>query len=166
MDKNEEDRLNRVMKNYLVTRDGFVISKKRVRVMSSRVSNTGYKRVGLCIDGKKKEFAVHRLVAFRWVNNPKNKPCVNHKDGNKLNNDVENLQWVTYKENTNHALENGLMGYVGEGNASNKLKEKEVEYILTRRDLKGRELASLFKVSESMISRIRLGKAWKYLKRI
>jgi hypothetical protein len=56
----------------------------------------------------KTNFSVHRLVAQAFISNPKNKPCINHKDGNKLNNNVSNLEWVTYKENTAHAWKFGL----------------------------------------------------------
>lgn len=52
---------------------------------------------------------IHRLVAKAFISNPKNLPCVNHKDGNKLNNHITNLEWCTYQYNTQHALQNGLL---------------------------------------------------------
>ena len=54
-------------------------------------------------------FYVHHLVAGAFIPNPMNKPFINHKDGNKLNNDISNLEWVTASENTQHAYESGLM---------------------------------------------------------
>lgn len=52
---------------------------------------------------------IHRLVAETFILNPLGKPCVNHIDGNKLNNNVNNLEWVTISENTMHAYKNGLL---------------------------------------------------------
>lgn len=54
-------------------------------------------------------YQLHRLVASAFIPNPQNKPCVNHKDGNPRNNSADNLEWVTHKENTAHAIRNGLM---------------------------------------------------------
>jgi hypothetical protein len=65
--------------------------------------NKGYLRVSLCKNNITKRFQVHRLVASHFLNNRYNKPCVNHKDGNKLNNSVANLEWVTYSENEIHS---------------------------------------------------------------
>lgn len=61
-----------------------------------------YKRVTLCKNNVLKKVSVHRLVANAFIPNPENKPCVNHKDENPSNNNVENLEWVTCKENTNY----------------------------------------------------------------
>jgi len=60
------------------------------------------------IEGKQKRMRVHRLVAETFINNPMNKPYVNHKDGNRINNNVINLEWVTPSENTQHAVNIGL----------------------------------------------------------
>lgn len=67
------------------------------------VSNTRGKK------GYRKQYRIHRLVAKYFIDNPENKPYVNHKDGNKHNNCVENLEWVTESENTQHAYKNGLI---------------------------------------------------------
>ena len=69
----------------------------------------GYLAVDLYENGERKTKRVHRLVAEAFIPNPDNKTEVNHKDGNKLNNNVSNLEWVTSKENVRHAWDNGLM---------------------------------------------------------
>ena len=69
---------------------------------------SGYEIVSLSNDCKSKTKRVHRLVAEAFLSNKDNKKCVNHKDGNKLNNKLENLEWVTHSENLNHAYENEL----------------------------------------------------------
>jgi hypothetical protein len=65
--------------------------------------------VELWKDNKRKRMAVHRLVALAFIENPMNKPQVNHIDGNGLNNNVENLEWATNSENVKHAYENSLI---------------------------------------------------------
>lgn len=68
-----------------------------------------YTRVDLCKEGKYAHTSIHRLVAETFIPNPENKPCVNHKDGIKSNNYIDNLEWCTYSENTRHAFALGLM---------------------------------------------------------
>lgn len=70
--------------------------------------NSGYLKVGLSVDGIHKYYLVHRLVAQAFIPNPNNLPQVNHIDGNKLNNHVDNLEWVSSYENQQHAVKNGL----------------------------------------------------------
>lgn len=71
-------------------------------------TTTGYRMVPLSYDGNIKHCKVHRLVAMAFIPNPDDKPYINHKDGNPLNNHVENLEWCTQKENVDHALRIGL----------------------------------------------------------
>lgn len=79
-------------------------------IMKGHIGKDGYKRVVLTNNNsKKKSFLVHRLVGTTFLNNRMNKPEVNHIDGDKLNNNMKNLEWVTAKENTNHAWRKGLI---------------------------------------------------------
>lgn len=90
---------------YQVSNIGNVKSVFRYnQILKPQLDSDGYLYVGLYINGKRKYKDVHRLVAENFISNPENKPEVNHKDGNKLNNNDWNLEWNTDKENTNHAL--------------------------------------------------------------
>lgn len=128
--------------NYMVSSLGRVKSKERVvtyeryqyqtghivkdhhtvkeRILKARVSAWGYKSVCIKTDAFRNLF-VHRLVAYAFIPNPENKPQVNHKDGNKLNNCVDNLEWVTCSENIQHAFDTGL-SHISES-AKEKLRE-------------------------------------------
>ena len=102
----------------------------------------GYKRVCLCKDGKEKRIKVHRLVAQAFIPNPDNKPIINHKDGNKINNSVENLEWCTYKENAQHAIKTGLIDT--EKRISNMKKIGKRSYKNNCRKIKQYDLNGIF----------------------
>lgn len=147
--------------DYLITEDGKVYNKKWKRYVKPQLNGRGYYRV--YIAGKMR--FVHRLVAEKYIPNPENKPQVNHKDGNKLNNNVNNLEWVTSKENSIHALKNGLMR-IEERHPFAKLKREEVIYIKSHPEKTRKELAQMFNISENTIRDIRKGKTWKTIEKI
>lgn len=78
------------------------------RILSCKISKNGYCHTTLCVENKQKSFLTHRLVAESFVSNPENKPEVNHKNGDKTNNNDWNLEWVTASENHIHAYKKGL----------------------------------------------------------
>lgn len=92
------------------------------KLLKLHLNNRGYKMVHLCKNGTVKRVLVHRLVAEAFVQNPNNYPVVNHKDENKQNNCVENLEWCTQQYNMNW---NGVMKKVG---VKNRKTEEEKEY--------------------------------------
>lgn len=94
--------------NYSISDKGEVRKDANNYIMKLQIQQ-GYKHVTLQINKKAKRFRVHRLVAEAFIPNPENKPYVNHIDGNRQNNLVENLEWVTPAENTQHAVLSGLM---------------------------------------------------------
>ena len=93
---------------YTISKKGIIKNKHGKIIKYRDKSNSGYIRVGIRINKKLKRFFIHRLLAEKFIPNQKNKPCVNHKDGNKLNNNINNLEWCTYSENTKHSLKNKL----------------------------------------------------------
>ena len=96
---------------YLVSKQGDVWSVKKNKILKQSVNRSGYYFVCLLNkdEGKYKSYLVHRLVATAFIPNPDNKETVNHKNFNKCDNAVENLEWMSRTENTKHAWENGGM---------------------------------------------------------
>lgn len=86
--------------------NSYYVSKERI--LKPALNDSGYKIVVLTKNKKPKSLRIHRLVALAFIDNLENKPQVNHKDGNKTNNNVENLEWCTNGENGKHAYKLGL----------------------------------------------------------
>lgn len=95
--------------NYSVFDDGRILNESTGKFLQGTIRENGYKVFRLSKDGIKKGFFGHRLVAEAFIPNLENKPIVNHKDGNKLNNCVDNLEWVSSSENVQHAYDNELI---------------------------------------------------------
>ena len=99
------------------------------KILKQNIDKLGYKRCCIRIKNNRtaKNLTVHRLVAQAFIPNPLNLPQVNHIDGDKTNNNIENLEWCTAKENINHGHNNGLYdNIIGEKNYNSKLSNKEV----------------------------------------
>ena len=100
--------MEEVFKLYNITEEGRIFRIRDNKEFYGTKDNDGYIKFAPRINGKKCYFRVHRLVATKFIPNPENKPQVNHKDGNKQNNNKDNLEWCTGKENINHAWKNKL----------------------------------------------------------
>ena len=136
--------------------------------MKQSIRKDGY----IAVQHNGKQVLLHRLLAEKYIPNPENKPCVNHIDGNRSNNNIDNLEWVTYSENHKHAhriLGRSISGYAskmvngelaGENAWNNKLIKKDIEEIRNS-NLTGVELAMKYNVSRSLISGIKNNKRWK-----
>ena len=92
------------IENYQVNNLGNIRNIKTKKILNAWVQNTGYLTVTL----NRNKYSIHRIIAQTFIPNPNNLPIINHKDGNKLNNKVENLEWCSYKHNINEAQRLGL----------------------------------------------------------
>jgi hypothetical protein len=119
--------------DYLATEDGRVFSVKRNKWLKNSLMKLGYYATTLRdIKNKQNLITLHRIVAITYLNNPENKPCVNHINGIKTDNRIENLEWCTYAENNKHAHKIGL-NYISKSNrieASRTAKEKFSKIVL------------------------------------
>ncbi len=116
--------------NYFISENGDVFRRwgeiyKPIKCVDSA---NGYLKVNIWKNGKAKLTLVHRLVSECFIPNPQNKPQVNHLDGNRSNNHVDNLEWATASENQKHSV-NILKNFIGESNSNSKLTNDDVKWI-------------------------------------
>lgn len=150
-------------KKYQISNLGRVKNRKKILKICN--NGKGYLYISLSKNNKRKNFLIHRLVANAFIINKENKPCINHIDGNKQNNKVDNLEWITYSENHKHAFKIGLKkSRKGEEMSNSKLKNKDVLFIKKNKNNYSRaELGRKFKICPSTISRIILGHRWRHI---
>lgn len=144
-----------------ITKNG--INSTRItkeRLLRNHISKTGYYVISLRNNSKRKTFKIHRLIAIYFIHNEYNKEYVNHINGIKLDNSIDNLEWVTIKENNHHAKITGLVNNDGVNNTRAKLTKKDVIFIRNS-NLKLKELSLMFGVNQSGISKVKLGKTYK-----
>jgi len=137
-------------------------ARKPDKVLSQYVESNGYKSVAVQINGKRRKFSTHHLVARAFAPGYEPGLCVNHINGNKLDNNAENLEWVTLARNTQHAWETGLVNLRADNNPMRKLSSGQVRIIRRLRTIGASrgELATLCGVSTSTIELIDKGLRW------
>ena len=151
--------------NYYITEDGQVWSEKTNKFLKQHQDRDGYLKVRLsCLDlepGKTHTFSVHRIVMENFY------PCenmdklqVNHRDGDKTNNKISNLEWVTCEENIHHAMVNGLRAVVNGAAKLTPDQAKEI-YIRGNNGERNVDLAKEFSVHPDIIGKIKNGKMWR-----
>lgn len=156
---------------FIISTMGRLKNKNTGTIYKLSQNKNGYLQVTVSCGSRNKKLTVkiHRAVAETFIPNPNNLPQVNHKDGNKLHNVVENLEWITNQANIIHAVKIGLRKYdsiSGEYNVNNKLKQEDVQYIRTfytprHKQFGCRSLARKFGVSHRLIELIIQNKRWK-----
>lgn len=152
-------------KNYFVSDTGKVFSNAKCKNMfelKQHIKPDGYLSVTLYDKKRRKTFLVHRLVAEAFILNPKNKPTVNHIDGNKQNNNVNNLEWATFSEQEVHSFTNGL-NYARKGEGANRaeLTWDIVHYIRNHYpEISVSELSSMFNTTKENIYAILYNYNW------
>lgn len=152
---------------YEVSNLGRIRNSKTKYVRKNCKMKNGYYKINASINGVNKTIKIHRAVAESFIPNPFNKPQINHIDGNKENNNIENLEWVTQTENIKHAYKNDLISIPrGEDRSNSKLKIEDVIYIRKNYFKNSKEfnmykLAEKFNVSVSTINDIIKEKSWK-----
>ena len=151
-----------VEKGYFVSPNGNIYNRHG-NLMVGAVDRCGYRHTIL----NRKNRNVHRVIAETFIPNPNNLPCVNHKDGNKLNNSVDNLEWCTHSKNVFHAYQTGLeQRMCGEQHHAHKLTEDDVRYIRSVYNKRDKEfgavaLAKKFNIDRTTIHDIVRGKTWR-----
>jgi hypothetical protein len=142
-----------------------VFLNKKEKFLSDWNCGKGYRKVKLSKDSIEKSFRVHRLVAENFLSNPESKLEVNHINGIKNDNRVENLEWSTSSENTIHALNNKLkISQKGSEHGMSKLTEIDViEIRKIGRNKTLKEVSKIYSVSESLISNVLLNKIWNHV---
>jgi hypothetical protein len=150
---------------YWISNFGNVKKKINGRILKARQHSGGYNYVQLSINGKETNITLHRFIAKAFISNPENKPYINHRDGNKLNNTIDNLEWTTASENQIHAFATGLQKpLLGELHQNSILKESQVLEIRNLFNTKStREIAAIYNVSVGCIGNIKRGVTWRWL---
>lgn len=153
---------------YSVSNFGRIRNNEKQTLLTPHFSAKKYKVVkisGIINNGGSKNIQVHRLVAIYFIPNPNNKPQVNHKDGNKANNCVDNLEWATCAENVKHCWANNLnRARKGEESKNSKLTENEVfaiRIMYSTDKFTMKDLAEIFNVSKPCINSILKNINWK-----
>ncbi len=148
---------------YLININGIVLDNDKNKVVNPSINSYGYHRIMLYKKGIRKEYLLHRLMALTFIGSSNLE--VNHIDGNKLNNTLSNLEYVTARENCIHAYKNGLRkGLKGSSNPRAKVNENQVKEIREQQKIKGdTQLSKELNISRSILKDIRNKNTWGWL---
>lgn len=163
---NIDDEHNR----FEISSHGRLRNKINQHIYKPEVLRTGYYSVRTTLGSRnnKIHIIIHKAVAYSFIENPNNYPEINHKDGNKLNNNIDNLEWCSSHDNQQHKYDTGLFDKTkisGESNHAHKLTIQDVNfirehYILGSSEYGLKPLARMFNVSHSTIRSIIRNETW------
>lgn len=141
---------------------GLAEIKLKEKILNPYIEKLGYCRRTLSDGKRERKHLVHMLVAKAFIDNPQNKPCINHINGIKTDNRIQNLEWCSYSENQIHAFRTGLRNQKGENHPNNKLNERKVKEIRSSK-LSNSSLAVTYGVKYITIYKIRRRQLWKHI---
>lgn len=148
---------------YEVSNLGNVRNCKTGKILKPCVfKNSGYLYLDLCINGVKHRRLIHRIVMESFIGNIEFKQQVNHINGIKTDNRIENLEWCTRSENQKHSIDIGLRSTIGEKNSQSKITESDVILILND-NRKYSEISNEFGISVPTVSDIKRGYSWTHI---
>lgn len=150
---------------YQVSSMGRLISTKTNKLLKPRIRK-GYVKYVLCKDRIRSDKGAHQWVMISFVPNTKNLKCINHKNGIKTDNRVENLEWCDQRQNIVHAYDTGLsVGMKGGDHPLAKLTINDVNEIrMIGESVSSRKLGSIYGVSKTQILYVRNHKSWSHIK--
>ena len=152
--------------NYEVSNIGDIRNKTTNKILSPYTDKDGYKHVTISINGKNHHLSIHRAVAIAFIPNPENKPQVNHINGVKSINVVNNLEWATNSENTKHAFDTGLKhSIIGSNNVLSIYTDKDIKKVcqLLEKGMSNKEISKKTGVNRKYITDIKKGRRWKHI---
>jgi hypothetical protein len=156
--------------NYMISTESRIINKTTLNMVSISINKKHkHRAVRLWQNGKTRLLKVYRLKAQAFIPNPDNKPQVNHKDGNRMNEDLSNLEWVTASENMKHSFQSGLCrGFYKKGLENQNRKINVEDILLLRRWYQSgffdsSKLSKVFGCNSSYLAKIARGSEAKYV---
>lgn len=160
--------IDNIITNYEVSNIGEVRNATTKKVLSQYTDKDGYKQTTIVINGRQYHPGVHRFVAIAFIPNPDNKPEVNHKNGVKYINVVDNLEWATCSENIKHAFDTGLkFSILGSNNVLSHYTDKQIMKVceLLEKNISNKNISKRTGVDRKYITDIKKGRRWKHISR-
>lgn len=158
--------VNGIKTNYEVSDNGKVRNVNTGKILKYWIDRDGYYRTTISVNKKSYHTGTHRFVAIAFIPNPNNLPEVNHKNGKKWDNSVENLEWVTTQENVQHAFDTGLKSAIkGEDNSLSTYTEKQIRKVckMLEKGISNKKISEKTGVERKYITDIKKGRRWKHI---